>query len=226
VRVHARHGRTVSASATVVRPGRGAHIPTLSNPTEEVTMVSLLSLWLPILVSAVAVFLASSVIHMVLRYHRTDVGRLPAEDQTLAAIRTAGTVPGEYVLPYATMAEMNSPEFIQKRSAGPVAVMTVLPGGPPAMGRNLAAWFVYALVVNLTAGYIASRALGAGPADYMDVFRFVGTTAFAGYGFGIWQQTIWWGRPWTTTLKSTFDALIYALLTAGIFGWLWPGGTA
>lgn len=193
---------------------------------QDAPVLSLFALWLPILLSAVAVFLASSVIHMVLRYHRTDVGRLPTEDATLAAIRSGGVAPGEYIVPYATMAEMNSPEFVKKRSEGPVAVLAVMPGGPPAMGKNLAAWFVYSLVVNITAGYIALRAVGPGPVDYMSVFRFAGATAFAGYGLGIWQQSIWWGRPWTTSLKSTFDGLIYALLTAGVFGWLWPGGTA
>ena len=189
-------------------------------------MMSLLALWLPILVSAVLVFVVSSIIHMALPYHRTDIRRMPAEDDVLAAIRRATPPVGEYVLPYATMQEMKSPDYVQKRSAGVVAIVTVVPGGPPTMGKPLAGWFVYAVVVSLFAGYIASRALGAGPADYLDVFRFAGTTAFAGYGLGIWQHSIWWGRPWTTTAKSTLDALIYALLTAGIFGWLWPGGTA
>ncbi len=36
-------------------------------------MVSLMSLWIPILVSAVIVFVLSSIIHMVLPYHRTDL---------------------------------------------------------------------------------------------------------------------------------------------------------
>jgi hypothetical protein len=198
-------------------------------------MVTLPQLWLPVLLSAVAVFLASSLVHMVLPYHRTDVRRIPAEDDVLGAIRRGGARPGEYALPYATMKEMNSPEFVEKRSAGPVAIVTVLPGGPPTLSKALTGWFVYSLVVSIFAGYIASRAVGAGAGipvaaqpqpDYLDIFRFAGTTAFIGYGLGIWQHSIWWGRPWATTAKSTFDALIYALLTAGIFGWLWPGGSA
>jgi hypothetical protein len=193
---------------------------------QDAALPSVFTIWLPILVSAVVVFVASSVIHMVLRYHRADVGRLPAEDELLAVIRSGSTAPGEYVAPYATMQEMGTPEFVQKRSAGPIAVVTVMPGGPPSMGKALTGWFIYALVVSLTAGYVALRAVGTGPADYMDVFRFAGVTAFAGYALGIWQQTIWWGRPWLTTLKSAVDGLIYALLTAGIFGWLWPGGTS
>jgi hypothetical protein len=198
-------------------------------------MVTVPQLWLPILLAAVAVFIASLIIHMVLPYHRSDVGRMPAEDEVLGAIRRSGARPGEYALPHATMKEMSSPEYVAKRSAGPVALVTVMPGGPPAFGTPMAAWFVYSIVVSIFAGYIAARAVAGGPAvpvaaqplpDYLDVFRFAGTAAFVGYGLGIWQHSIWWGRPWTTTAKSTFDALIYALLTAGIFGWLWPGGAA
>jgi len=72
-----------------------------------------------------------------------------------------------------------------------------------------------------TAAYIAGRALEPG-AHYLSVFRFAGATAFFGYAFALMQQSIWYKRAWGTTFKSTFDGLIYALLTAGTFGWLWP----
>ncbi len=186
-------------------------------------MVSVLDLWLPILLSSVAVFLASFVLHMVLKYHNTDAKRHPQEDEVLAAIRRVNTAPGDYVLPHATMETMNSPEFVAKRSAGPVALMTVLPGGPPVMKRELTGWFIYSLVVSIFAAYLTSRALGHhSNATYLDAFRFAGTTAFLGYGLAQLQESIWWGRSWNTTLKNLFDALVYALLTAGIFGWLWP----
>jgi hypothetical protein len=54
------------------------------------------------------------------------------------------------------------------------------------------------------------------------VFRFVGVTAFIGYTVALRQMSIWYRRAWSTTLKATVDGLIYALLTAGTFGWLWP----
>lgn len=193
---------------------------------QDAPTLSVLALWLPILASAVVVFLASFVLHTLLKYHRSDIAPLPREDEFLGSLRSGAIAPGEYAAPYATMEEMNSPEFVRKRSAGPIALVTVLPGGPPTMTRNLIQWFLYALVVSLTSGYVAARAVGVGPIDYLDVFRFAGTTAFAGYALGTWQHSIWWGRPWKTTLKSTIDGLIYALLTAGIFGWLWPGGTS
>jgi hypothetical protein len=186
-------------------------------------MVPLTSLVVPILVSAVIVFIASSIIHMVLGYHRKDFrGFAEQEDAVQAALRPFGVTPGDYVLPYAgSMEAMKSPEFIERRKKGPVVVMTVLPSGEVSMARSLALWFVYSIVVSLFGGYVASRALGPG-ADYLSVFRFVGTTAFAGYSLALLQNTIWYGRNWGMTLKTMLDGLMYALLTAGTFGWLWP----
>lgn len=188
-------------------------------------MVPLVELWLPILLSGVLVFVASAILHMLLPYHRSDVAKMEVEDAVLAEIRRAGVPPGEYGLPHATMEDMKSPEYVEKRSAGVVAFVTVFSGGPPSMGKELAQWFVYCLVVSVFAAYLTGRALGAGPVDYLEVFRFAGTVAFAGYALALWQESIWWKRPWSTTLKNTFDGLVYALLTAGVFGWLWPGGT-
>lgn len=185
-------------------------------------MVPVASLWLPILVSAVLVFAVSSVIHMFLPYHRSDYGRVPSEDDVQEALRRYGITPGDYVVPAPGSPQyMKSPEFAAKRDKGPVVMMTVLPSGPPTMGKQLALWFVYSLIVGLFAGYVAGIGLGPG-ASYLVVFRYAGTVAFAGYALALWQNSIWFGRSWSITLKSTFDGLIYALLTAGVFGWLWP----
>jgi hypothetical protein len=100
-------------------------------------------------------------------------------------------------------------------------VVTVMPPGPFSMGRNLVQWFLYCVVVAFFAAYIAGRALPVG-AHYLQVFRFVGASAFMGYAVALWQMSIWYRRSWITTIKSTIDGLIYALLTAGTFGWLWP----
>ena len=80
---------------------------------------------------------------------------------------------------------------------------------------------MYSLVVSVFAAYIAGRALRP-RTEFAEVFRFVGTTAFLGYALAMAQQSIWYGKKWSTTFKSMFDGLIYALLSAGIFGWLWP----
>jgi hypothetical protein len=185
-------------------------------------MIGLHSLWLPILLSAAGVFVVSSLIHMVLPWHKGDYPRLPDEDKFREALRPLNLPPGDYMVPRPSSREdMRSPQFAEKMKQGPVVVLTVLPNGPVAMGKNLAQWFLYSVVVSVFAGYVAGRALPFG-ADYRHVFRFVGATAFIGYAVALWQMCIWYGRGWGLTLKSTVDGFLYALLTAGMFGWLWP----
>lgn len=185
-------------------------------------MTGLSQLWLPILLSAVIVFLASSVIHMMLPWHKSDYPKMPNEDKVMDALRPLGIPPGDYMIPRpASTQDMKSAEFQEKLKKGPVVVMTVLPSGPMSMGRNLAQWFLYSVVVSLLAGYVAGRALPPG-SPYLPVFRFAGVTAFTGYAVALWQMSIWYHRSWTTTVKATVDGLIYGLLTAGTFGWLWP----
>lgn len=185
-------------------------------------MTGLAALWLPILLSSVIVFVASSVIHMVLPWHKSDYPKVPNEDQVMNALRPFGIPPGDYVMPRpASQQDMRSPEFIEKMKRGPVVMMTVLPNGPTGMGRNLTQWFLFSLVIGVFAAYVAGRALPAG-APYLAVFRFAGVAAFLGYAGALWPMSIWLRRAWMTTIKGTIDGLIYALLTAGTFGWLWP----
>lgn len=183
-------------------------------------MVSLMALWLPILVSALVVFIASALLHMLLPLHMNDWSKLPDEEAARTALRSVP--PGDYMVPRGDgMSSMKDPEFLQKYREGPVVLMTVHPPGEPAMGKNLMQWFVLTVIVSIFAAYVSGRALGPG-ADYLDAFRFAGTTAFAAYALGQVQESIWTGRKWSTTFKNVFDALVYALLTAGVFGWLWP----
>jgi hypothetical protein len=185
-------------------------------------MVPLAALWLPILLSAVMVFVASSILHMVLPLHRSDYRKVPSEDAVMEALRKFNIPPGDYLMPRpATPKDMGAPAFIEKMTKGPVALMTVMRSGPPSMVGQFVQWLVYCVVVGVFAGYISGRALGPG-AHYLAVFRFAGCTAFVGYGLALWQDTIWYKRAWTITLKYTIDSLVYGLLTAGTFGWLWP----
>jgi hypothetical protein len=185
-------------------------------------MVPVMALWVPILLSAVIVFVASSIIHMVLPFHKGDLRKVPREDDVAAGMRSFNIPPGDYGMPLpSSMADMKSPEFVEKMKRGPVVFMTVVPSGPPSMGANLAMWFVYSIVVGIFAAYITGRALGPG-AHYLQVFRFAGCTAFVGYSLALAQNSIWYHRSWVTTIKSMIDGLIYGLLTAGTFGWLWP----
>jgi hypothetical protein len=60
----------------------------------------------------------------------------------------------------------------------------VLPNGPWSMGRNLGLWFLYLIGVGILAAYVTGRALAVG-ANYLQVFRFVGTTAFIAYSVAL-----------------------------------------
>jgi hypothetical protein len=185
-------------------------------------MTGLETLWLPTLLSSVIVFLVSSVIHMVLPWHKSDYPAVPNQDRVMDAMRPFSMAPGDYLIPRpSNRQELGSPEFAEKLKKGPVMLLTVMPNGPMSMGRNLALWFIYSIVVGVLAAYVAGRALPVGAA-YLRVFRFVGVTAFIGYSVALWQMSIWYRRAWSLTIKATVDGLIYALLTAGTFGWLWP----
>lgn len=185
-------------------------------------MLSLPSLWLPILLSAVFVFIASSLIHMVLKYHNSEYRQLANEDEVRDAIRKHNPTPGQYVLPYcADMKEMGSDVMKQKYMDGPLGFLTLRPNGVPKMGPSLIYWFLFTVVVSIFAAYIGHVTLPA-KMHYLTVFRVVGSAAFMAYGLGTLPGAIWMSRPWSAVFKELVDALIYALLTAGTFGWLWP----
>ncbi len=185
-------------------------------------MVGLRALWLPIVLSAVIVFVVSSIVHMVLPWHKGDFPKLPEEDKLLDALRPFNLAPGDYMLPLPNdMADMRSEAFREKLNRGPKVVMTVMPNGADGMGRGLVLWFLYSLVISLFSAYVAGHALPA-RASYLEVFRFAGATAFLAYALALWQMSIWYRRKWSLTIKATIDGLIYACLTAGTFGWLWP----
>lgn len=184
-------------------------------------MVSVMSLLIPIALSAVFVFIASSIIHMATPWHKNDLRKFPNEDAVMNALRPLNLQVGEYGIPKAnSMKDMNSPEFQAKFKAGPVAFINVRPT-EFGMGGMLVQWFLYSLVVSMVAGYIAGVAFGPG-AEYLRIFQVAGCVAFTGYALGAPQQSIWWGSSWSRTLRNMIDGLLYGLLTGGTFGWLWP----
>ena len=185
-------------------------------------MVGVAQLWLPILLSAVIVFVVSSIIHMALPWHKGDYAQVPDEDKLMDAVRPFKIPPGDYMVPRpGDMDDMKSVAFKEKCERGPKLVMTVLPNGTPSMAPYLLQWILYSVVVGIFSAYITAHAVPAG-ANYLEVFRFVGATAFLAYGMALWQYSIWYRRSWLITFKANVDALIYACLTAGTFGWLWP----
>jgi len=184
-------------------------------------MPPLSALWLPILLSAVIVFIASSIMHTVLPYHKGDYKKLPDEGKALAALRSVNLSRGLYVFPFCTPKEMKTPEAIAKYEQGPVGMMTVFPNGRPVLPKFLGMWFGYCLIVTFFVAYLTAHTVASGT-YYLAVFRVVGTAAFLAYGIGSIPNGIWRGLPWSFVLKEVFDGLVYALLTAGTFGWLWP----
>jgi len=185
-------------------------------------MVSIMDLWLPILLSAVIVFLASSLLHMVLKYHKSDYTGMPGEDNVMEAMRREGVGPGDYFMPHcADTAAMKDPAWIAKCEKGPSGIITILPSGPPNMGKSLVLWFVYSLVVGVLVAYVTGRTVAAG-AEYLVVHRVAGVAAFLAYAGAQPMNSIWKGQKWSSTIKNIVDGLIYAGLTGGTFGWLWP----
>jgi len=184
-------------------------------------MVSLAALWLPIVLSAVIVFIASSIMHMVLPYHRSDYRRLPDEEGIVAALRAAGVTRGLYMFPHCTHQDMKTPAVQEKFKQGPVGHLTIFPSGTVNMGKFLGLWFAYCLVIGFFVAYLTGHVLATG-ANYRQVFRVAGTAAFLAYGLGHLSNGIWKGQPWSFVLKEVFDGLIFGLLTGGTFGWLWP----
>lgn len=180
-------------------------------------------LWLPILLSAVGVFVLSSLIHVVLPVHKDDYRKFPDEDAAMTSLREQGLTPGLYAMPMpASMKDMGSPEMKTRYEAGPVAFVTVLPSRVPNMGRELVSWFLYSCLVGIFTGYVAWVGVGPGGA-YREVFRLTSTMAVFAYGLAYLPDSIWKAIPFRVTAKFVVSGVIYGLLTAGIFGWLWPG---
>ncbi|MGE5692217.1 MAG: hypothetical protein ACM3YF_00385 [Candidatus Zixiibacteriota bacterium] len=187
-------------------------------------MVGIMELWAAILVSTILVFLASWMVHMLPLWHRNDFPQVPNEDKVRDAIRPLAIPPGEYMIPRCNdPKQMKDPAFMEKLKQGPVVFLTVYPNEVFKMGPSLVQWFIYCVIVGIFSAYVAGRALEPG-AEYLEVFRFAGVTAFFCYTVALWQASIWFKRSWSHSAKITLDGLIYGLVTAGSFGWLWPSG--
>lgn len=184
-------------------------------------MMAFSGLWMPILLSTVAVFIASSVVNAVLPWHKNDFKKVPDEDSVRNALRPIAIPPGEYMVPRCLdRKEMASPEFIEKMNQGPVMMMTVFPNRVIGMGKSLGLWFVYCLFISTLVAIIQTHVF-RGWVPRHAIFHMGALVAFMCYTVGVWQSSIWYGRPWSTTLKSTIDGLIYAGITGGVFAWFW-----
>ena len=180
--------------------------------------MTITALWQPIIVTAVVIFIAGWVIWSLMPWHKKEWAKTADEEAVREALRS--TEPGMYTLPNAAdMNEFNDPAFQKKYLEGPQAFITVVPTGPHMLGGKLLLMFVYNLLVALLCAYFVSRTMTP-ESDYLSVFRIAGTTAFVAYGTAYLQESIWFGRRWSATGLTFLDAMIYAVLTGGVFGWL------
>lgn len=180
--------------------------------------MSIMDLWLPILVATIVCFLASSAIWVVFKWHNSDYNKTDREDDVCAALK--GAKPGYYLLPYCLeFSDMEKPEVQEKFANGPVGYITVVPNGMPTVSTKMLSMVVYFLFVSTLCAYMVSRTV-APDADYLAVFRIAGTVAFIANGIAVIPESVWFGRPWSMTIKNLADAMIYGLLTGGVFGWL------
>ena len=100
-------------------------------------MVGLSALWMPIVVSAVFVFIALTIIHGMLGWHKDDMTAVPGEAKVMETLRGLNVEPGDYRFPYArSTQEMTTPEFEGKLKQGPVGIMSIWPNGGISMGKS------------------------------------------------------------------------------------------
>jgi hypothetical protein len=184
--------------------------------------VSLSELWMAILLAGVLCWVASALIHMLLKYHNLDYKELSNEDEVSAALRASSAAPALYTLPYCSdMKEMGGDVMQKKFTAGPVAMISVFPDGMPNMGKALGLQILFFLIGSVFIAYLATMSMGVGT-ESMVVFRYVFVAAFVAYGWGQVPYSIWMGQPWSNCVRYLIDALIYGAVTAGTFAWLWP----
>lgn len=177
-------------------------------------------LWLPILLSAVLVFVLGAASHMLLPWRKNEFNHVPQSDAVQAAVRDLP--PGLYLFPAAPdRKDRMTPAWMERWAAGPSGWLTLVPKGPIRMGRNMGLSFLVNLAVSFLAAYAAAHAFGAAP-PYRSVFRVVGTIGFLSYGVAPAFASIWYSRPWRSYAADLLDALVHGLAMAGVFGWLWP----
>lgn len=184
--------------------------------------VGLLSLWLPILVSTVFVFILGFFLYMVLPHHRTDFERIEEEERFSVELQNHKLKKGLYSFPYAASpVDTKDPEYQKRVETGPVGLLIIGPNEVSPSRKQLAIHLLYIAVLTAIVAYIAGQALGPGT-EYLKVFQIVGATSFVAFAGGCFVLPIWFHFGWSMVLKTAADSAVFSLATAGIFAWLWP----
>jgi hypothetical protein len=179
-------------------------------------------LWMPIVIAAALCFFASAVIWMAAPHHKTEFTAPPNQDEIAAALERGNVQAGSYYFPHADRSDKDAfAAAMKKAETGPSGVLYIRPRGPFNMGKTLVQQLLFFLVVSFFVAYLAHHALPVG-ASYLEVFQVAGTAAFMANWLGTIPESIWFARPWKNQWLQLIDALVYAGVTAGVFGWLWP----
>ncbi len=185
-------------------------------------MEFLSELWNPILVSGVGCFVVSALAWTALPHHKSELRRLPTEPEVLEALRRHMPPPGLYTFPFSVDRDKDRADIKVALQKGPVGFVTIGHPGRASTGKMMIQMLVYFMVSSFLIAYVAWHAkLGLG-APFLAVFRIVGTIATMTYALGAVPESIWFARPWKSFGLQLADSLAYGLVTAGIFGVLWP----
>lgn len=182
-------------------------------------MVPLISLWAPILIASVIVFVAAFLVWMVLPHHRNDFRPFTADADLDAVLSREKVTPGFYRFPNVDYMKATAEEK-ERASRMTTGIITIQKPGM-TMAGPLVNYFIWLVVVNVFIAYAAGVSLAAGT-HYLTVFRVVGTIAILAYTAANIPNSIWFGRPWSVMIKDLIDGAVFGLLTAGVYGWLWP----
>ena len=184
-------------------------------------MSELATLWLPILLSSVAVFFASFLAWVVIGHHTPDWREIPDEGDVVDFIRSQGLRPGQYIFPIARTKEAMADEAKQQRiTSGPWGTLNIW-SSQANMGRNLLRTFVFYLVTSFFIAYLATLALEPG-ATFSKVFQVTGTSGILAYAFGHIPNSIWFGTHRRPLLMDVIDGIAFGLITGLIFAAFWP----
>ena len=180
--------------------------------------MSVIIYWQAVLLASVLVFFASAIVWMVMPWHKSDFSKVPDEDAARDALK--GIQPGHYMIPHSTdPKDLEDETKKQKFIDGPVAYFNVQEAGIPQMGPKLLKIFLFYVFVSGLCAYVLNY-FGKDDMSYLETFQLTGVVAWAAYGLGHVQDSVWFAKPWSITVKNILDAFIYALLTGGAFGWL------
>ena len=182
----------------------------------EAAETTLLAIWLPTLLVAVATMILSTLAWTALPHHKPDLREHPKADEFTQAVRQQAVEPGQYFFPSYGTPKAPSDDM----KTGPWGIVNIYPAAPN-MGRNIAMTFFSLAVISVFVGYLTAQSCNPG-AEPLRVFQIATTAAVLCHVFGGTLNGIWFGKRLRFFITDAIDGLLYSLATGAIFAWLWP----